>query len=61
MTVKEMIEELKNYNPNSEVMFNEPIKNELHELVIMGYDQDELDYQNNKTVYTIVEIETLRK
>ncbi len=61
MTVKEMIEELKNYNPNSEVRFNEPIKNELHELVIIGYDQDELDYQNNKTENTIVEIETLRK
>jgi antitoxin component YwqK of YwqJK toxin-antitoxin module len=56
-----MIEELKNYNPNSEVMFNDPIKNELHELVIMGYDQDELDYQNNKTENTIVEIEILRK
>ena len=61
MTVKEMIEQLKNYNPNSKVMFNEPIKNELHELVIMGYDQDELDYQNNKTENTIVEIETLSK
>ena len=61
MTVKEMIEQLKNYNPNSEVMFNEPIKNDLHDLVIMGYDQDELDYQNNKTENTIVEIETLSK
>lgn len=61
MTVKEMIEELKKYNPNSEVMFNDPIKNELHELVIMGYDPDELDYQNNKTENTIVEIEILIK
>ena len=61
MIVKQMIQELKKYNPNSRVRFNDSVKNQLHELVIMGYDQDELDYQNNKTENTIVEIETLRK
>lgn len=51
-----MIQELKKYNPNSRVRFNDSVKNQLHELVIMGYDQDELDYQNNKTENTIVEM-----
>ena len=52
MIVKQMIQELKKYNPNSRVRFNDSVKNQLHELVIMGYDQDELDYQNNKTENT---------
>ncbi len=56
MIVKQMIQELKKYNPNSRVRFNDSVKNQLHELVIMGYDQDELDYQNNKTENTIVEM-----
>ena len=51
-----MIQELKKYNPNLRVRFNDSVKNQLHELVIMGYDQDELDYQNNKTENTIVEM-----
>jgi len=57
MKVKDLIKELKQYNLESPVLFNDAIKNELHELVVMGYNPDELDYQNNKTENTIVEIE----
>jgi len=57
MKVKDLIKELKQYDLESPVLFNNPIKNELHELVVMGYNPDELDYQNNKTENTIVEIE----
>lgn len=57
MKVKDLIKELKQYDLESPVLFNDPYKNELHKLVVTGYNPDELDYQNNKTENTIVEIE----
>lgn len=57
MKVKDLIKELQQYDLESPVLFNEPYRNELHELVVMGYNPDELDYQENKTENTIVEIE----